>query len=224
MGIFSKPEIEKTARQTRKLLEKYNFEIVDTLDDSGYRLRRLDMGFHIQKFVGKESRDPAGDENAGMQMATMQIADTLISMEESDTLVIADQGSAIPAARVRYIAKKLGMKNNLAGLFYAEPLDLAGKGLMYHADEKYKLHLNEDGEKKIKDAVTTGGPSLEYFRKYGGRYYECPVGELESLIAKDDQTVQENCRRCMEGDFLGGCKEHKDIVQIECRNFEEAFR
>jgi len=208
------------------VLKGYNFEVIDTLNDDAYKMRRLDAAFRIQKFVDRGSRDPVGDENAGLQLACMEIADIIICLEEGHTLLIADQGSAIPALRAHHIAKKLekSNKHDFGCLFYLEPADIMGKTLMYHAEDRKKIYLKPGEAHKILNAVTTGGNSIDDFHKNGGNYNECPVGEIESLVAKDDGIIGENCKKCSEGNFQNGCKEHKELVLAQLNEFLEAFR
>ncbi len=227
LGLYPASEADEIGRQAKRVLSRYDFEAVDTLNDENYKTRRLDKAFRIQKLVDGQSRDPLGDKNTGLQLACMEIADILLCLEESHTLLIADQGSAIPAMRAHYVAKKhlpTSNRHELGCLFYLEPTDITRKELMYHTEDRRKIYLKPGEAGKVLNAVTTGGNSIDDFHKHGGNYNECPVGEIESLVANDDATVKENCRRCESGSFPNGCREHKELVQIQLKNFLGAFR
>ncbi len=220
LGIMKKEDVDFSRMCTRKVLDRFGFDIYDSEDDS-YMLKRLDKAFEIEHYIGNTYRDTIGSGVVNSQMTACEIADILLSLEKGDTLVIADQGSAGCVLGARKTAKRLGIKNSVSGIFYFEPLGLDGKTLMYHALPKNKIFLRPGEEEKIMHAHTAGGPAEE-FKAKGGDYYACTVAEIESLVSESDDTIRQHYELCTSGGF-GGCAEHKRIVKRDLGNFLKQF-
>ncbi|MFH0836953.1 MAG: hypothetical protein V1870_02385 [Candidatus Aenigmatarchaeota archaeon] len=219
-GFVKINDIENTVERSRKTLAKFGFDVVSSEDDV-YRFERLDMIFSILQYVDKTYNDAIGKGIVRSLSTAAEIADILIAAKNNNVLVIADQGSAGPVIKARQIAKKLGIENEIAGIFYLEPLALDGRSLMYHGSVKNKIFLRKGDGEKIMHAISSGG-SREDFEKNGGDYNRCVVAEIESLISPDDAVVQENYIKCVSGKF-NGCREHKIDVERQLEIFLEGF-
>lgn len=210
LGIMSEDDVNIHKNAAKNLLNHADIPFVDTINDIDYKAKRLEYAFKIMPYIsGKYLDDLESSETIKKLTTATQIADLLISLEEKDTIVIADQGSAGPIIQARNIAEKLGIETVLSGLIYLEPPDLQDQNFMYYGTRENKIFLNSEYEKesaKILRAKTAGG-TKEQFQSEGGDYYNCAVGEVDSMISGGKGAVHEKCEKgSFEG--CGECKYH----------------
>ncbi len=218
LGIMNKGDVNIHKSAAKNLLNCAGISFIDTVDDISYKAKRLEYAFKIMPYVsGKNLDDLESSETIKKITTATQIADLLLALEEKDTLMIADPGSAGPLIQARDIAEKLGIENVLSGIIYRDPPDLQNENFMYYGDQKNKIFLNSEPEKestKILRAKSAGG-TKEQFKREGGDYYNCAVGEVNSIISNGSGTVHDKCEK---GAFEG-CGECKYHVRNELENF-----
>lgn len=219
LGILTDDDVEAHRTSAENLLKKARIKQFDTINDTDYKTKRLEYMFKILPYISAKNLDDI-DISAEMVkklMTATETADILLALEEKDTVVIADQGSAGPIIQAKNIAEKFGIENVLSGIIYLEPPDLQNENFMYYADIGNKILLNsEPGNEAVKilRAKTAGG-TKEQFKSEGGNYYNCAVGEVDSIIANGSGTVYE---KCGNGSFEG-CGECKQQVKKKIEKF-----
>jgi len=220
LGIMNENDVNTHKNAAKNLLECAGISLTDTINDIDYKARRLEYAFKIMPHITRENLEGMeSSETIKRLMTATQIADLLLSLEERDTIVIADQGSAGPIIQAKNIAEKLGIENVLSGIIYLEPPDLQNENFMYYADFANKILLGSEPEKeaaKILRAKSAGG-TKEQFKAEGGDYYGCAVGEVDSIISDGSGTVREKC----ETGTFEGCRECKYHVQNKLEKFLE---